>query len=56
MELLLALVLGAVVGVTKAKKSNGSGLDQLHYGAIYGLAALLLALMLIIFLKRMGVY
>ena len=56
MELLVAFFLGAVVGAVKAKKKKGNSLDKLHYGAIYGLALLLITLVSFIFLKSIGVY
>ena len=54
MVLPIAFILGVIFGISKAKKSNGNKLDLFHYGTIYGIAFLLLALILTIIFQRLG--
>ena len=54
MVLPIAFIIGVIFGISKAKRSNGNKLDLFHYGTIYGIAFLLLALILTIIFQRLG--
>ena len=56
MILPIAFVIGALFGFLKAKKRNGNKFDILHYGATYGIAFVLLALVLTILFRRLGLF
>jgi hypothetical protein len=54
MILPLAFIFGVIIGIYNAKKRNGNKLDKLQYGVAYGIAFLLLALILTIVSRRLG--
>jgi hypothetical protein len=54
MVLPIAFIIGALFGLLKAKKQNGNKFDILHYSATYGIAFVLLALVLTILFRRFG--
>ena len=54
MVLTIALLIGVLFGSLKAKKRNGNKFDILHYSATYGIAFVLLALVLTILSRRFG--
>ena len=56
MVLPLAFFVGVIFGVYKAKRSNGRRFDVLHYAGIYGIFAVLLALIFSIVLQRLGFF
>ena len=56
MVLPIAFIVGAIFGSLKAKKRNGNKLDLLHYAATYGIACVLLALILLIIFQRLGFF
>ena len=56
MVLPIAFIVGAIFGSLKAKKRNGNKLDILHYAATYGIACVLLALILLIIFQRLGFF
>ncbi len=55
MVLPLAFIIGATIGVIAAKKKDGNRLDKLHYGTAFGIAFLLLTLMISILFQRIGI-
>ena len=55
MILPIAFIIGALFGSLKAKKRNGNTFDLFHYGATYGIAFVLLALVLTILFRRLGI-
>ena len=56
MVLPIAFIIGALFGSLKAKKRNGNRFDMFHYGATYGIAFVLLALVLTILFRRLGLF
>jgi phosphate/sulfate permease len=54
MVLPLAFVLGMLLGWRRAAQRGGDRLDQLQYGAAYGIAFTLAALALTILAERLG--
>jgi hypothetical protein len=56
MVLPIAFIIGALFGSLKAKKRNGNRFDIFHYGATYGIASVLLALVLSILFQRLGLF
>ena len=54
MVLPIAFIIGVIIGIFKAKNRNGNKLDLFHYGAIYGIALVLLTLLLTIIFQRSG--
>ncbi len=54
MILPVAFLIGVAYGAFKAKKRNGNKYDMLHYGATYGIALVLFALVTSIILQRLG--
>ena len=54
MVLPVAFIIGAIFGVSKAKRRNGNTFDKLHYGATHGIAFMLLTLILTIVLQHLG--
>jgi hypothetical protein len=52
--ILSAMVLGAVIGVLRAKARGGKKLDMLQYGAAHAIPLMILALFVTIFLDRSG--
>ena len=56
MVLPIAFIIGALFGSLKAKRRNGNKFDIFHYGATYGIAFVLLALVLTILFQRLGLF
>ena len=56
MVLPIAFFIGLFVGVSKARRRDGTKFDMIHYGIVYGIAFLLLALILSIILQRTGFF
>ena len=56
MVLPVAFIVGVIFGVLKAKKKNGNKFDMLHYGSTYGIAIMLLALIMSILFQRLGFF
>ena len=56
MVLPIAFIIGAIFGASKAKRSDGNKFDMLHYGATYGIAFVLLTLILSIIFQRLGFF
>ena len=56
MVLPIAFIIGALFGSLKAKKRNGNKFDMFHYGATYGIAFVLLSLILSILFQRLGFF
>ena len=56
MVLPLAFLIGMIFGIYKATRKKGSTKDKLHYGAVYGITCLLLALIVALFFDRLGVF
>ena len=56
MVLPVAFIIGAIIGVTTAKRRGGNKLDTLHYGTAFGIAFLLVGLIGSIFFQRIGVF
>ncbi|MCK0143543.1 hypothetical protein [Aliiroseovarius sp. F20344] len=52
MVVIVALVLGAVFGVLRAKKRGGNRLDMAQYGAVYGIGLALIVIFLVIIGER----
>tara|TARA_A100001011_G_C13941851_1_gene687496 strand:- start:472 stop:642 length:171 start_codon:yes stop_codon:yes gene_type:complete len=55
MVLPLAFIIGATLGVITARKKNGNRLDKVHYGTAFGIAFLLIALIISIIVQRIGI-
>lgn len=55
MLLLVAFVLGAILGWRRAVSRGGDRLDQLQYGAVHAIIFVLAALVLTVLLGRLGV-
>ncbi|MDZ4135259.1 MAG: hypothetical protein U1D06_06640 [Paracoccaceae bacterium] len=53
MIVLAGAILGALTGAFVARRRGGRGLDQLQYGAGFGIAFALLGLFITIFIERM---
>ena len=56
MVLPIAFIIGVILGAAKAKKRKGNKFDMLHYGAAYGIACTLFALIMSILLQRLGFF
>ena len=50
----IGLVLGALLGATRARRAKGNRLDMLQYAAGYGIAGALLGFILAIIVVRVG--
>lgn len=53
MIMLIALIAGAIIGYTVARRRGGNRLDRIQYATGYGIAFLLGGLFLTIFIDRM---
>jgi len=54
MYVLAGLVIGALIGATRARRRGGNGLDQLQYAAVFGILLALAGLFVTIVLNRMA--
>ncbi len=54
MILLIAFVVGAMVGWLRARHRGGDRLDKLQYGAVYGIVFALVVLTLLIIAQRLA--
>ncbi|SMR72077.1 hypothetical protein SAMN04488030_1423 [Aliiroseovarius halocynthiae] len=53
MVVIVAFLLGAALGATRAKKRGGNRLDMTQYGAVYGIGFALIAIFLTIPFTRL---
>jgi len=53
MIVLLSILIGVTLGVMKARRKNGSRLDILQYGAVYGIIFAILGLVATVVIERM---
>ena len=51
----MAFLLGAIIGWRRARKLGGNNLDKLQYGAAFGIAFLLLALVITLLAISFGI-
>lgn len=51
--ILLAFIIGAVIGVLRARRLGGTKWDQLQYAVVMGLIAVILAMFGLVFVDRM---
>jgi hypothetical protein len=52
--ILIAFLLGALIGWRRAKRRGGDRFDGLQYAAVHGILFALLALVAIVILQRLG--